>query len=311
MRIIFMGTPEFAAPTLKALIDSGDNIVAVISQPDRPKGRGHKLSPTPTKLLAEEHNIPVLQPEKIKTEEFLNEIRALSPDLIVVAAYGKIIPAPLLNLPPLGCINVHPSLLPRYRGASPINGAVLSGDKETGVTIMQLDEGMDTGDILLQRKIAIEDQDTSETLSSRLSAVGAELLINTISRLKEGALEPRKQDDSIASYTHMLKKEDGLINWSKSAHEIRNLIRGMLPWPGAYTHLADKTLKIYRAELGESGGHPGEVLSSPKGVLEVGCGEGSLLITELQIEGGKRLDAKSFLTGRKIDPGTILGQDNP
>lgn len=306
-----MGTPEFAVPTLKALSDSEDDVVAVISQPDKHRGRGRKLAPTPTKLFAEEHGIPVLQPPKIKTQEFLNEIRGLNPDLIVVAAYGKILSGELLEIPPHGCINVHPSLLPKYRGASPLNSAVVSGDKVTGVTIMQLDEGMDTGDILLQRPAPIEDDDTAETLSSKLSELGAELLLETIKLLKAGALEPQKQDDTLASHTHMLSKEDGLIDWSKSATEIRNLIRGMLPWPGAYTYLGDKMLKIYSAECAHRGGSPGEVLGAFKGVLEVACGEGSLIISELQIEGGKRLDAKSFLSGRMIDPGTILGQDKP
>ena len=308
MRIIFMGTPEFAVPTLKALIDSEDEIIAVVSQPDRHRGRGRKLAPTPTKLTAEEHDIPVLQPPKVKTEEFLDELRELNPDVIVVAAYGKILPGELLEIPPHGCLNVHPSMLPKYRGASPINGALVSGDKVTGVTIMQLDEGMDTGDILLQREVPIEHDDTGVTLSKRLSALGAELMIETIKLLKDGALKPVKQDDALATHTQMLKKEDGLIDWNKSAPEIRNLIRGMLPWPGAYTYLGDKMLKIYSAEAAHMGGAPGEVLGSSKEVLEVACGEGSLIVTELQIEGGKRLDAKSFLTGRNIEPGTVLGQ---
>lgn len=305
-----MGTPEFAVPTLKALTESEDELAAVISQPDKHRGRGRKLEPTPTKLFAEEHNIPVLQPAKVKTDEFLDELRALRPEVIVVAAYGKILPGALLEIPPHGCINVHPSLLPKYRGASPIRGAVLSGDKITGVTIMQLDEGMDTGDILLQEVMPIEHEDTAETLSPRLSKLGAELIIQTIKLLKEGLLEPKKQDDSLATHTSMLKKEDGLIDWRRSADEIRNLIRGMQPWPGAYTYLGQKMLKIYSSEISHTGGSPGEVLGSSREVLEVACGEGSLLIKELQIEGGKRLDTKSFLAGRNIEPGTILGKAN-
>ena len=304
-----MGTPEFAVPTLRALLESGEELIAVISQPDRHRGRGRKLEPTPTKLFAEEHDIPVLQPDKIRTEEFLAEIRYLNPELIVVAAYGKIIPGTLLNLPKHGCINVHPSLLPKYRGASPVQSAIINGDKVTGVTIMQLDEGMDTGDLLLQKEASISEDDTAEILSLKLSEMGAGLMIETITLLKEGNLEPRKQDDSLSTLTHMLKKEDGFIDWSKSSVEIRNLIRGMLPWPGAHTFLGDKMLKIYSATAAHRGGSPGEVLGSAKEVLEVACGEGSLVITELQIEGGKRLDTKSFLTGRKIDPGTVLSKE--
>jgi methionyl-tRNA formyltransferase len=307
MRIIFMGTPEFAVPSLKALIDSEEDVAALVSQPDRPRGRGRKLAPTPTKLVAQDYNIPVLQPDKIRDDIFLEEIGDLEPSLIVVAAYGKILPKTLLELPPHGCINVHASLLPCYRGAAPINWAVVRGEKVTGVTTMQMDEGMDTGDMLLKKETPIEEQDTGETLTRRLSVIGAELLIETIKLLKEGALVPEKQDESKASYAPMLKKEDGLIDWKKSSLDIRNLIRGMLPWPGAFTRLGDKILKIYSAKSALSEGRPGEVLSSEKGVLEVACGEGSLVISELQIEGGKRLEAKSFLSGRKIEPGTILG----
>lgn len=305
-----MGTPAFAVPTLKALLESDDELVAVISQPDRQRGRGRKLEPTPTKKFAEEHNIPVLQPAKVKTEEFLSELRDLNPDVIIVAAYGKILPRELLEIPPHGCINVHPSLLPKYRGASPINGAVIAGDKLTGVTIMQLDEGMDTGDILIQKEVPIEHDDTAETLAPKLSQIGGELIIQTLGLLKQGKLEPKKQDDSQATHTQMLKKEDGLIDWSKSSEEIRNLIRGMQPWPGAFTYIGDKMLKLYSAQLSHMGGSPGEVLGSAREVLEVGCGEGSLIISELQIEGGKRLDSKSFLTGRNIEPGTVLGKND-
>ncbi len=303
-----MGTPEFAVASFKALINSKEDVVALVSQPDRPRGRGRKLSPTPTKLVSEEFNIPVLQPDTVKADEFLKEIRDLDPDLIVVTAYGKILPKSLLELPPHGCINVHASLLPGYRGAAPINWAIVRGEKVAGVTTMQMDEGMDTGNMLLKKQTPIEDNDTGETLTKRLSVIGAELLIETIKRLKEGTLTAEKQDDTKASYAPMLKREDGLIDWNKPSKEIRNLIRGMLPWPGAFTHLGDKMLKIYSAKSALSKGNPGEVLSSVKGVLEVGCGEGSLVVSELQIEGGKRLDTKSFLTGRKIEPGTVLGR---
>lgn len=301
-----MGTPEFAVPSFKALIESEEEVVALVSQPDRPRGRGRKLTTTPTKLAAEDHHIPVLQPDKIRNDIFLKEISDLEPDLMVVAAYGKILPQTLLELPPHGCINVHASLLPWYRGAAPINWAIVRGEKVTGVTIMQMDEGMDRGDVLLKKETPISEDDTGETLAKRLSVMGAELLIETIKRLKEGSLVARKQDESNASYAPMLKKEDGLIDWNRPSFEIRNLIRGMLPWPGAFTHLGDKMLKIYSAKSAQSRGKPGEVLSSEKGALEVACGQGSLVISELQTEGGKRLDTKSFLSGRKIEPGTVL-----
>ncbi len=307
MRIVFMGTPEFAVPSLKALAGSGEEVIAVVAQPDRPQGRGLKLSPPPTKVFAEELGIPVLQPERIRTEEFLKELRELGPDVIVVAAYGKILPKPVLELPPFGCINVHASMLPRYRGAAPVNWAIARGEKVTGVTIMRMDEGMDTGDILLTREVPIDDEDTGETLARKLSLAGAELLLTALGNLKRGELRPRKQDDSLATYAPMLKKEDGRIDWNKPAREIRDLIRGMLPWPGAFTYLDGKLLKIYRAAVSEGDGKEGEVITASQGVLRVAAGEGALDILELQMEGGKRLSSRDFLSGRKIEPGTVLG----
>ncbi len=307
MRIVFMGTPGFAVPSLKALIESEDEVAALVAQPDKPKGRGLKASPPPTKIIAEEHGIPVLQPSKIRTEEFLNELGNISPDLICVAAYGKILPKTILDLPRFGCINVHASLLPKYRGAAPINWAIARGETVTGITIMQMDEGMDTGDILLRREVPIDPDDTGETLSGKLSVIGARLLIETIAELKKGTLRPVKQDDSLATYAPMLKKEDGRIDWMRPAEEIRSLIRGMLPWPGAYTYLRGKLLKIYRAAVSEGEGKPGEAVGTGQGVLRVVTGAGALDILELQIEGGRRLDSRAFLAGRKIEPGTVLG----
>ncbi|HWP93598.1 MAG TPA: methionyl-tRNA formyltransferase [Thermodesulfobacteriota bacterium] len=307
MKIIFMGTPEFAVPSLQALIDSGDEIVAVVCQPDKPKGRGLDVTAPPTKVIAEKQGIPVLQPQKIKTEEFFNELKKLSPDLICVAAYGKILPKNILDLPPHGCINVHASILPKYRGAAPINWAIIRGEKVTGITTMKMDEGMDTGDMLLKKEIPIEDEDTGETLSQKLSLIGAELLIETIKLLKEGRLNPTPQDHSQATYAPMLKKEDGKIIWSKSAEEVRNLIRGTLPWPGAYTTLDGKLLKIYKARVSDGVGNPGEVIKSDSGILRVATGNDSLDILELQIEGGKRLKAEEFLRGRRIRDGSVLG----
>jgi methionyl-tRNA formyltransferase len=308
MKIVFMGTPEFAVPSLKALADSGEEVAAVVAQPDKPQGRGLKLSPPPTKVFAEERGIPVLQPQGIRTEAFLRELAELNPDIIIVAAYGKILPRSILVLPPFGCINVHASILPEYRGAAPVNWAIARGEKVTGVTIMRMDEGMDTGDILLTREVPIDDDDTGETLSGKLSLAGAELLLLALENLKRGELHPRKQDDSLATYAPMLKKEDGRIDWSKPAGEIRNLIRGMLPWPGAFTLLGGKLLKIYKAAVSEGGaGKEGEVIMAPQGVLRVMTGKGALDILELQIEGGKRLPSRDFLSGRKIEPGTVLG----
>lgn len=307
MRVVFMGTPEFAVPSLKALIESEDEVSALVAQPDKPKGRGLKPSSQPTKIIAEEHGIPVLQPSKIRTEEFLNELGNINPDLICVAAYGKILPKTMLDLPPFGCINVHASLLPKYRGAAPINWAIARGEKVTGITVMQMDEGMDTGDMLLRREVPIDPDDTGETLSGKLSVVGGRLLIETIAEMKKGTLRPVKQDESLATYAPMLKKEDGRIDWRRTAEEIRNLIRGMLPWPGAYTYLNGKLLKIYRAAVSEGEGKPGEAVSAGQGVLRVMTGAGALDILELQLEGGRRLDSRAFLAGRRIEAGTVFG----
>ncbi len=302
-----MGTPEFAVPSLRALIDSEDEVVAVVCQPDKPKGRGLEVVSPPTKVLAEKHCILVLQPQRIKTEEFFNELKELNPDLICVVAYGKILPKNILDLPTHGCINVHASILPKYRGAAPINWAIIRGERITGITTMRMDEGMDTGDMLLKREVPIDDEDTGETLSQRLSIIGAELLIETIRLLKEGKLTPVPQDHSQATYAPMLKKEDGKIDWRKTAEEIRNLIRGTLPWPGAYTTLEGKLLKVYKARVSEGDGRPGEIIKSGSGILRVATGKDALDLLEVQIEGGKRLKAEEFLRGRRIKEGTLLG----
>ncbi len=308
MNILFMGTPEFAVPSLKELIRSKHKVIGVVSQPDKPKGRGKKVLPPPVKVVALENSIPVLQPPKIKDENFYKIIRDISPDIICVVAYGKIIPKDILEIPPYGCVNVHASLLPKYRGAAPINWAIIKGEKVTGVTTMLMDEGMDTGDILLQEKTEIGEDETSEELSKRLSVMGAKLLLKTIDLLLEGKIEPKKQNDKEATYAPMLKKEHGLIDWRKSAEEIRNLIRGTQPWPGAYTWLWGKTLKIFSAKISNMKGKPGEVLRAEKEALTVATGKGSLDIMELQLEGGKRLKTDEFLRGRKIAPGTVLGE---
>ena len=307
MKIVFMGTPDFAVPSLDALIRAGYEVAAVVTQPDRPSGRGKVLTPPPVKIAAEAAGISVLQPSKIRTEEFFAELSSYSPDLICVTAYGRILPKSILDLPKFGCVNVHASLLPKYRGAAPINWAIVRGESVTGVTTMLMDEGMDTGGMLLRREVAIEEDDTGEMLSQKLSAVGGDLLIETLPLHIEGKLRPEKQDESQATFAPIIKKEDGLIDWSQPAIDIRNLVRGMLPWPGAYTSLDGKMLKIFRASVSEGEGRPGSVVRSSGGALRVATGEGTLDILELQIEGGKRLDAAAFLAGRKIAPGTILG----
>ena len=308
MRIIFMGTPEFACPTLRALIERGEQVVAVVTQPDRPKGRGQQTLPPPVKVLAERHGIPVLQPVKVRLPESIEEIRALEPDLIVVVAFGQILPKALLDIPKKGCINVHASLLPRYRGAAPLNWCIVNGEAETGVTTMMMDVGLDTGDMLLKRATPIDPDEDTQSLHDRMSQLGAELLGETLERLAAGDLVPEKQDDSLTCYAPMMKKEDGLIDWSRDAQSIKNQVRGMTPWPGAYSTLDEKLLKVYRVQTGSGSGAPGEIVSVGRDGVEVACGAGSLLIRELQLEGKKRLSAADFLAGYKLQPGAILGK---
>lgn len=307
MNIIFMGTPDFAVPSLKALIDSEYDVVGVVCQPDRPKGRGKKMSSPPVKVLAEEHSIPVLQPEKIRTEEFFEKLKSFKPDLICVTAYGRIIPKNILELPKYGCLNVHASLLPKYRGAAPINWAIINGEKTTGITTMLMDEGMDTGDILLKKEIPIEEDDSSIELSNKLSIIGAGLLIETIKKVQNDEIKPIKQNDDEATLAPIIKKDVGKTDWGKSAEEIRNLIRGTQPWPGAFTSYNGKNLKIFKATVDDSTGNPGEIIISDKDRLVIGTGSKSLSIEELQIEGGKRLNISDFLRGNQMKSETVLG----
>lgn len=307
MRIIFMGTPEFACPTLQKLIDRKEEIVAVITQPDRPKGRGQQTLPPPVKVLAEQHGISVLQPLKVRVPEVVEQIRELAPDLIVVVAFGQILPKSLLEIPTHGCINVHASLLPRWRGAAPLNWCIIGGDTETGVTTMMMDVGLDTGDMLLKKTTAIDPDENTQSLHDRLSAIGADALAETLDLLKAGKLVREKQDDALTCYASMLKKEDGLIDWNKDPQTIKNLVRGMTPWPGTYTYLDGKMLKIFRVATASGQGVPGTVVSAGRQGLEVACNGGSIVIEELQLEGKKRLPAGDFLAGYKIAPGTTLG----
>lgn len=307
LRIIFMGTPEFACPTLRKLIERKEEIIAVVTQPDRPKGRGQRLVPPPVKALAEEHGIPVFQPAKVRAPEAIARIRELAPDLIVVVAFGQILPQSLLDIPKHGCINIHASLLPRYRGAAPINWCLINGETETGITTMQMDAGLDTGDMLVKRAIPIGPDEDALSLHDRLSLLGAETIDETIDRLMAGTLAREKQDDSLSCYAPMLKKEDGLIDWTGEAARIKNLVRGLTPWPCAYTFLDGKTLKIFTVSATDESGEPGTVLRVGKDGVVVACGSGSLLIGELQLEGRKRLNAGDFLAGCRLTPGTRLG----
>ncbi|GFO69446.1 methionyl-tRNA formyltransferase [Geomonas limicola] len=308
MRIVFMGTPQFACPTLKTLIDRGENVVAVVTQPDRPKGRGQQTLPPPVKELAVTHGIPVLQPVKVRHPEAIEEIRALEPDLIVVVAFGQILPKALLDIPGKGCINVHASLLPRYRGAAPLNWCIINGETETGVTTMLMDVGLDTGDMLLKAVTPIDPDEDTSSLHDRLSMLGAELLAQTIDLAAKDMLQPEKQDDALTCYAPMMKKEDGLIDWTRDAAAIKNQVRGMTPWPGAFSYLDDKFLKVYRVQKADGAGRPGEVLRASRDGIEVACGTGSIVIYELQLEGKKRLPAAEFLAGCKLEPGTLIGK---
>jgi methionyl-tRNA formyltransferase len=306
-RVIFMGTPEFACPTLQKLIDRGEYIVAVVTQPDRPKGRGQKMMAPAVKELALKHGIQVLQPLKVRDPGVVEQLRELRPDVIVVVAFGQILPKALLEIPPQGCINVHASLLPRYRGAAPLNWCLVNGERETGVTTMLMDVGLDTGPMLLMRPTPIDENEDIISLHDRMSAMGAELLSETMDALDAGTVVPQEQDNSQSCYAPLLKKEDGLVNWFRDAPSIHNLVRGLAAWPGAYTVLDGQVLKIYNSRVGTGSGLPGTVLRADKTGIEVACLAGSLIIGEIQLSGKKRLDAASFLAGYSLPEKTLLG----
>ncbi len=303
LKIVFMGTPEFALEVLKKLYESDDELIAVVTQPDKPKGRGQKLLPSPVKEFALEKNLRIFQPERAKDEAFIQEIKSLSPDLVVVCAYGQILPKELLEIPELGSINVHASLLPKYRGASPIARAILAGEKETGITIMKMTEELDAGPILLQKSIPIKDDDTTGTLEKKLSQLGGELLLEAIKGLKAGTINPIPQDDSKASYAPVIKKEEARINWSEPAELIWRKVRAFNPKPGAYVGEGNNLIKIWKAEPGEQAGEPGVVLEAHNRWIEVACGEGSLRILELQPAGKKPMTSQAFLAGHRLKAG--------
>ena len=308
MNIIFMGTPEFAIPSLAVLLASNNTILGVITQPDRPKGRGKKLQPPPIKTLALQHGLPLLQPEKVKEENFIQWLKGKKPDSIVVVAFGKILPPKILRIPLYGCINLHASLLPQYRGGAPINWTLINGEDTTGVTTILMNEWMDSGDILLQRETKIEQKDDALTLSQRLSILGAKLLLETITQLKKGTLTPMPQNHSKASYAPVLKKENGHIEWGRDAQAIHNQIRGTLPWPGAFTNLKNKLLKIFKSEVIENETlEPPGVISqvSPEGI-KVATGKGYLLLTEIQLQDRRKMRIAEFIRGNPIPIGTTL-----
>lgn len=308
MRIVFMGTPDFAVPSLQALIDAGHDVCAVYTQPDKPQGRKQILTAPPVKTLALEHDIPVFQPNTLKNEDEQARLRELAPEVIIVVAYGKLLPKVVLDIPPHGCINVHGSLLPRWRGAAPIQWAVIAGDEMAGVTTMQMAEGLDTGDMLLTYETKVGEKETAGELFDRLAQSGAELLTQTLVKLDE--ITPRPQDDAQSCYAHMLDKQMAVIDWSKSAHEIDCLIRGLNPWPIALTTFSGERLKVFAAEKAVGNGEPGTVLEAdPKKGLTVACGEGALGLTEIQLVGGKRMKATDFLRGHVIEVGTKLGDE--
>lgn len=306
LRIVFMGTPQFACPTLQMLIERGENVIAVVTQPDRPKGRGQQLQAPPVKELALRHGIPVMQPVKVRTAEAVEEIRNLNPELIIVVAFGQILPKALLDIPRFGCINSHASLLPRYRGAAPLNWCIINGEVETGITTMMMDVGLDTGDMLLKRTTVITAEDDASSLHDRLAALGAETMAETLDLLREGKLSPEKQDDSLSCYAPLLKKELGEINWHATTASIMNLVRGVTPWPGAYTRVDGKVLKIHKVSYGSGSGTPGEILQAGKEGIETATADGSIIIEELQLEGKKRLKAAEFLAGCRLEPGSFL-----
>lgn len=306
MNVIFMGTPDFAVASLQKLIDAGHTIQAVFTQPDKPKGRGYKLQPPPVKQLALQHNLPVYQPLTLKDDEQINFIRELHPDVIVVVAYGRILPKAVLEIPPYGCINVHGSLLPKYRGAAPIQWSVLNGDPVAGVTTMYMAEGLDTGDMILKSETPIGENETSAELFDRLTEIGADLLLTTLEQIKAGTAPRIPQDDSQSCYAPMLSREMSLLDFSQPAQLVHNKIRGLSDWPAAYTILNGKKLKIYHSAIVKGkNGKPGELLDAKRCIIA--CGEDAVELLEVQPEGSKRMGGRSFLNGKKLTKGECLG----
>lgn len=310
MKVVYMGTPDFAVPPLRALVKAGYEVVGAVTQPDKPKGRSKTLLPPPVKEEALKYNIPVYQPLKVREPEFLETLKNLAPDVIVVAAFGQIIPKAILDLPEFGCLNIHASLLPKYRGAAPIQQAVINGDKEAGVTIMKMGTGLDTGDMISQAAVLLTEDETGGSLFDRLSELGAELLIKTLpSVFDRTAVYESQPEESPTPYAGMITKQMGLLDFKKDAETLERLIRGLNPWPSAYAYLNGKTLKIWKADVEKretENKAPGTVIKADKNGVYVACGQDILILKEVQLEGKKRMDAASFLRGHQLKPGIML-----
>lgn len=308
MRIVFAGTPEFAAQHLQALLDAGRQVIAVYTQPDRPAGRGQKLMPSPVKQLALQHSIPVYQPPTLRDPAAQTELAALRADLMVVVAYGLILPQAVLDLPRLGCINSHASLLPRWRGAAPIQRAIEAGDAESGVTVMQMEAGLDTGPMLLKVSTPIDAEDTGGSLHDRLAALGSDAVVTAVAALEAGTLSGEVQDDSLATYAHKLNKDEARIDWSRPAAELERLVRAFHPWPICHSRLDEAAVKIHAARLATGQGAPGQIIGASKDGLQVACGEGSLLLTRLQLPNGKPLNFSDLYNSRREQfmPGKVF-----
>lgn len=315
MKIVYMGTPDFAVCALESVIDAGHEVAAVITQPDKPKGRSKTPVPTPVKKKALEYGIPVYQPEKVRDEEIVNMLKDMAPDAIVVAAYGQILPESILNIPSYGCINIHASLLPKYRGAAPIEWAIIDGEEKTGVTTMYMEKGLDTGDMIEKAEVIIEKDDTGASLTDKLAAEGARLILTTLKALEDGTAGRTKQNDAESCYASMLKKEMGDIDFSKPAEDIERLIRGLIPWPCAYTKIDGKGVKLYRADvkkqedIGDASKtyKPGEIIEVTKKSFTIVCGKDALIVRSLQPEGKKQMDTASYLNGNKLETGMLAG----
>lgn len=307
MKIVYMGTPDFAVLSLRAMKEAGFEVAAVVTQPDKPKGRGKTMMPTPVKEEAVALGIPVYQPVKVKEPEFLETLKEIAPDIIVVAAFGQIIPKTILNLPRFGCINIHASLLPKYRGAAPIQQAVIDGEKESGVTIQKMGEGLDTGDMISKAVVVLAPEETGGSLFDKLSKAGADLLVKTLPSIFDGTAVYEKQpEESPTPYASMITKQMGVLDFTKSAEVLERLVRGLNPWPSAYTFLNGKTLKVWKSRVGEEKGSalPGTVVKTDKNGIHVACCDKTLILEEIQIEGKKRMDADAFLRGYPVETGT-------
>ncbi len=311
MKILYMGTPEFAVGPLKAIYEAGHEVLAVVTQPDKAKGRGKEMQACEVKEYAVSKNIPVFQPAKIKNPEAVETLKKYNADIYIVAAFGQILSREILEIPRYGCLNIHASLLPKYRGAAPIQWSIIEGERETGVTIMQMDVGLDTGDMLLKKAVSIDAQETGQTLHDKLSVIGSELILEALCRIQEGTISREKQEDSKSSYASMLTKEMGCIQWNKRAAEIERLIRGLNPWPSAYTYFQGKSLKIWEARIIETENRPemtapGTIIEVGRDSLQVATGEGILVLEAVQLEGKKKMSVHDFLLGNKVEKGQIM-----